>query len=239
MAVIDPNANPLVWESHDIRFTVDPCDGLPAITLLGAHTDEQSMIAQRATKAVLDSSRFVPLNDAGFEWMAYAIRLAWSEARVVKLQDMLANADSANLKIGTRIKVRVAELQTDAAIKARDIKAMMLAWGQAVQHAADNRKEMLGFAPEMLQGPIDEIIVLHQKFAASETRVAEVQRELDTEGAHLLLARLSEAQLGSDYRCVARKLREIAGAVPLNPERYAIIDGEVCIDYRGEGESDG
>lgn len=90
MAEIDPNAKPLVWEAHDIRFTVDPYEGNPVITLLGAHTDVQLILAQRATKAVLDSSRFVPFIDAGFEWMAYAIRLAWSEARVVVLEEEAA-----------------------------------------------------------------------------------------------------------------------------------------------------
>lgn len=90
MADIDPNAKPLVWEAHDIRFTVDRYEGNPVITLLGAHTDEQLIIAQRATKAVLDSSQFVPLNETGFQWMAYAIRLAWSEARAVSLHARVA-----------------------------------------------------------------------------------------------------------------------------------------------------
>ena len=52
----------------------------------------------------------------------------------------------------------------------RDFDTMMLSWGRSVQHAADNNKSMLGSAPEMLQGPIDEIINLHQELADTKEK---------------------------------------------------------------------
>jgi len=75
------------------------------------------------------------------------------------------------------LRARVAVLEATEKVKAKDVEAMQLAWGRAVQHAADNNKRMLGFAPEMLQGPIDEIIVLHQKFGVAQARVAVLEEE--------------------------------------------------------------
>ncbi len=95
-------------------------------------------------------------------------------------------------------------------------------------------KDVLVESLKVARAMCDRAIAEKKRADEAEARVAELDKELASQGALLLLVRLSEAQLGSDYRCVARKLSEIAGALPFNPIRYAIIDGEVGLERSGE-----
>lgn len=86
MAEVIEGMEPIVWTSGDIRFTVDRYKGDPVVTILRVHTGEEAELAERAIKSLLDANQFVSVDEAGFQWMAHAIRLAWSEARVAVLE---------------------------------------------------------------------------------------------------------------------------------------------------------
>lgn len=115
---------PVVWETHDLRFTISGPDFDPVITILADHTDDDSAIAQRASKTLLDANDFVPLNEAGFQWMAGVIRLAWSEARVAALVGQLGKqANDALAKVAVDALVRSTRQERDVALQSfRDME---------------------------------------------------------------------------------------------------------------------
>ena len=91
---MDPNAAPLAWISDDIRFDVDRSTGVPVVTILREHTSVESAAVDKVIGELTDGSKMVPLNEAGFQWMAGLIRLAWSQARVAELGQLMAKGRS-------------------------------------------------------------------------------------------------------------------------------------------------
>ena len=84
------NSKSIVWETHDIRIELPSFGIEPVITLLGKHSDDMLATATRAIGEMLSGNPFVPLDNAGFQWMAGAIRLAWSKAHVAELSRRLS-----------------------------------------------------------------------------------------------------------------------------------------------------
>lgn len=82
MGEIKEPLEPLIFEHDDIRITIDRREGMPDVTILREHTGVEVLIAKRAIAKMCATERFVPVNDAGFRWMACEVRLAWALERV-------------------------------------------------------------------------------------------------------------------------------------------------------------